>query len=120
VLEEYISLSHNTANGISEAIKYFKAFSKSDPTIKKAIGVLQENYVGEINKAGEWKDIVHGLLPVLNKIPRAAENFYKFCLQTKKSNGKLKLAKINTNLNDYIEGLGLEHITVKNGKIAPK
>jgi hypothetical protein len=56
----------------------------------------------------------------LNKIPRAAENFYKFCLQTKKSNGKLKLVKINTNLNDYIEGLGLEHITVKNGKIAPK
>ena len=76
--------------------------------------------LGELKKAEDWKKIVRTLLPVLNKFPQTTENFYKFCLQTKRSNGQLKLVKINTSMNDYIEGLGLETITVVNGKIAPK
>lgn len=121
VLEEYINLSNNTAIGISEAIRYFKTFPKSNPTIKKAVKELQ-SYIndGETYSAKEWKDMVYKLLPGLNKLPEVTANFYKFCIRTKRSNGQLKLVGINTSLNDYIEGLGLKHITVVNGKLTHK
>lgn len=120
VLEEYVAMSHVTANGISEAIKFFSTFKKSNPAIKKALKTL-DGYVGDTYSAKEWKDIVNKLLPGLNKFPGVTANFYKFCLQTKRSTGgQLKLVGINTSINDYIEGLGLEHITVVNGKITSK
>jgi hypothetical protein len=119
VLEEYISMSNNTAKAISDAIKYFSTFPKSDPTIKKAINNLK-GYVGDPYSAKEWKNLVHRELSFLNMLPGVSDDFYKFCLQTKRSNGQLKLVQLNTSVNDYIEGLGLEHITVKNGKIAPR
>jgi len=121
LLEEYINMSNNTAIGISEAISYFKTFSKSNPTIKKAIKKLQA-YIedGGTNSAKEWKNLVYKLLPGLNKLPGVTANFYQFCIRTKRSNGQLKLVGINTNLNEYIEGLGLEHITVVNGKLTHK
>lgn len=121
LLEEYINMSNNTAIGISEAIRYFKTFSKSNPTIKTAIKKLQA-YIedGGTNSAKEWKNLVYKLLPGLNRLPGVAANFYQFCIRTKRSNGQLKLVGINTSLNDYIEGLGLEHITVVNGKLNHK
>jgi superfamily II DNA or RNA helicase len=119
VLEEYINMHNNTAGNISDAITYFASFSKSNPTYKKAIKELQ-SCVGDAHSAELWKNIVCRVFPGLNKIPGLTDDFYKFCLRTKRSNSKLKLEGINTSLNDYIEGLGLEHITVVNGKIAPK
>jgi energy-coupling factor transporter ATP-binding protein EcfA2 len=119
VLEELISMSNNTTKAISGAIKYFDKFPKSGPTIKKAINNLK-GYVGDTNSAKEWKNIVHRELSFLNMLPGVSDDFYKFCLQTKRSNGQFKLIQINTSVNNYIEGLGLEHITVVNGKIAPK
>ena len=118
VLEEYISINPNKAKDISEAIKFFKRFPKSEPTIKKTINNLK-GYVGDPYSAKEWKNLVRKDLSFLNLLPGVTDNFYKFCLQTKRSNGQLKLVQLNTSVNDYIEGLGLEHITVKNGKIAP-
>lgn len=119
VLEEYIYMSNNTAIGISEAIKFYSTFKKSHTTIKKALKELQ-SYIGDTYSAKEWKGYVYKLLPGLNSSKSFTDNFYKFCLQTKSSNSKLKLARINTSLNDYIEGLGLEHITVVNNRIVPK
>lgn len=119
VLKEYINMKNGTAIGISEAIKFFGSFKKSNPTIKKALKELQD-YIGDTNNATDWKNIVNRLLPGLNSSKLFTDNFYKFCLQTKSSNSKLKLVRINTSLNNYIEGLGLEHITVVNDKIAPK
>jgi hypothetical protein len=119
VLEEYISINPNKAKDISEAIKFFKRFPKSEPTIKKTINNLKAN-VGDPYSAKEWKNLVRKDLSFLNLLPGVTDNFYKFCLQTKRSNGQLKLVQLNTSVNDYIEGLGLEHITVVNGKIAPK
>jgi len=105
-------MSNNTLKNISEAIKYFNSFKKSNPAIKKALKAL-DGYVGETYSATEWKDMVYKLLPGLNKFPGVTANFYKFCLQTKRSTGgQLKLVGINTSQKDYIEGLGLEHITV--------
>lgn len=119
VLEEYVTMSHVTANGISEAIKFFGPFKKSNPTIKKALKELQE-WVGDSNNSAGWKKLVHNSLPQLNLSPAFVNDFYRFCLQTKRSNGQLKLVGINTSINDYIEGLGLERITVVNGKITSK
>ena len=119
VLKEYINMSNNTAGNISSAIMYFDSFSKSDPTFKKAIKDLK-SCVGDAHSAKEWKGIVCRVFPGLNKLPGVTDKFYKFCIRTKRSNGKLKLEGINTSLNDYIEGLELEHIIIVNGKIAPK
>lgn len=121
VLEAYINMSNNTLKDISEAIRYFKTFPKSNPTIKKAVKELQA-YVndGETYSAKEWKDMVYKLLPGLNKLPEVTANFYKFCVRTKRSNGQLKLVGINTSLNDYLDGLGLTNNTVVNGKLTHK
>jgi Ni2+-binding GTPase involved in maturation of urease and hydrogenase len=119
VLEEYVTMSHVTANSISEAIKFFGSFKKSNPTIKKALKEL-EDWIGDSNNSAGWKKLVHNSLPQLNLSPAFVNDFYRFCLQTKRSNGQLKLVGINTSINDYIEGLGLEHITVVNGKITSK
>jgi len=119
VLEEYINMNNNTAGNISAAIMYFASFSKSDPACKKAIKDLKA-CVGDAHSAKEWKELVCRVFPGLTKIPGVTDNFYKFCIRTKRSNGKLKLEDINTSLNDYIEGLGLKHIIIVNGKIAPK
>jgi len=106
VLEQYINMSNNTLKDVSEAIKYFNSFRKSNSTIKKALKVL-DGYVGDTYSAKEWKDMVYKLLPVLNKLPGVTANFYKYCLRTKRSNGQLKLVGINTSQKDYIEGLGI-------------
>lgn len=121
VLEAYINMSNNTIKDISEAIRYFKTFPKSNPTIKKAVKELQ-TYIndGETYSAKEWKDMVYKLLPGLNKLPEVTANFYKFCIRTKRSNGQLKLVGINTSLNDYLDGLGLADNTVVNGKLTHK
>lgn len=121
VLEAYINMSNNTIKDISEAIRYFKTFPKSNPTIKKAVKELQ-TYIndGETYSAKEWKDMVYKLLPGLNKLPEVTANFYKFCIRTKRSNGQLKLVGINTSLNDYLDGLGLANNAVVNGKLTHK
>lgn len=119
VLKEYINMSNNTAGNISGAIKYFDSFSKSNTSFKKGIKDLKA-CIGDTHTAKNWKSIVCRAFPGLNNFPGVTDNFYKFCIQTKRSNGKLKLEGINMCLNDYIEGLELEHIIIVNGKIAPK
>ena len=66
-----------------------------------------------------WNKLVQRELSFLKMLPGVSDDFYKFCLQTKRSNGQLKLVQINNSVNDYIEGLGLKHLIIVNGKIAP-
>jgi ABC-type lipoprotein export system ATPase subunit len=119
VLNEYVRLSNNTAIGISGAIKFYASFKKTTPAIKKAINELQK-HIDDIDNAAGWRQHITKLFPSFTSNV-FADGFYKYCLQFKRSsNGKSKLVGINTGLNDYIEHLELEHITVINGKFAPK
>lgn len=117
VLEELLSLNGNKFNHINAAIKFFGGTTSA--TIKK---LMKDVYPqkGELLTAREWRKILNSDVQNPTNSSMLIDNLYKFCLHTTRSNGKLRLDKINETIEDYMETYDFKHLVYYQGKLSPK
>ncbi|WP_167606520.1 DEAD/DEAH box helicase family protein [Maribellus sediminis] len=117
VLQELMSLNGNKFNHINSAIKFFEG------TTPAKIKTLMENIYhqkGELLTALEWKKLLKQDVQNPTNSSILIDNLYKFCLHTTRSNGKLRLDKINETIEDYLETYDFKHLVYYQGKLSPK
>ncbi len=117
VLDELLKLHNNQVVQIKEAIIFFG--NTTSTTIKKIMsGIYHQR--GELLTAKEWKKQLEYEVVTSVRSPKLLKNLYTYCLQTKRSNGMLKLVKVNETIEDYLEAYNFQHLTYFQGKLSPK
>jgi hypothetical protein len=117
VLEEFMRLHNNQIRDIGEAKEFFGKTNSTE------IRALLKNINQQINRsllAGEWRETIKEEINTDISTDQLEQKVYKFCLQTKRTNGRMKLIKTNESMDDYLESFNFKHLEYQNGKLMPR
>ena len=117
VLKELINLSNNKLRNINGAMEFFGVTTKSDIKILMKNIYHQKNELFTVN---ELKLLLTNEVPNLTKSEQLLDNLYKYTLQTKRSNGQLKLIGINESIEEYLDNFNFQYLTYLQGRLSLK
>ena len=117
VLDELMKLTNKQYLNINNAKKFF-----SNTSVTNLKQLLEEIYewIGEALKPDEWRKLLKAEVASIPNSTLIEEKLYKYCLQTKKSNGKQKLIRINVTYEEYLEQFNFKSLTYSGGRLTPR